>query len=170
MKYSYPLLLVVFWLFILGNIFVATIPIPNNKSFKSKTTIFSFIPQGWGFFTRDPREDIINVYERRNDKIIKVTKTNSSVESYFGISRKNRLKNIELGIITSQIKNEHWAVGAKSNFSLTDIATDTITHNFKPQNFFGEYYLVKQERIPWAWSKNYKNLVMPYKYVKIYVK
>lgn len=170
MKYIYPLLLVLFWFFVLGNVFSSTIPIPNDKTFENKTTIFSFIPQGWGFFTRDPRENIINVYKRKDGKLFKVTKTNSSSESYFGISRENRLKNIELGIITSKFKDVQWSEGAKNNFVLENIKTDTITHNFKPQHFFGEYYIVEQERIPWAWAKNYRNLVMPYKYIKIYVK
>lgn len=170
MKYLYPLLIVLFWIYILGNIFISTIDIPINKTFESKTTIFSFIPQGWGFFTRDPRESIINVYKKDDENIIKITTPNSTAESFFGMSRKNRLKNIELGIITSKIRDDQWIEGEKNRFILKDIKIDTIAHNFKPQHFFGEYYIVEQNRVPWAWSKNYKNLVMPYKYVKIYVK
>ncbi|MBT8317779.1 MAG: SdpA family antimicrobial peptide system protein [Lutibacter sp.] len=169
-KYLFSFFILIFWSAILINIFMASFPIPSNKSFLNKTIIFSVIPQGWGFFTRNPREELITVYKSHNDSLVKITEQNSSLSSFLGISRKSRLHNIELGTILSKIDENMWVKGKPNELKFDNIKYDTIMSSFYPKNMIGEYFIVKQERIPWAWSKNHKNLVMPYNYARIYVK
>ncbi|MFH6993129.1 SdpA family antimicrobial peptide system protein [Flavobacterium sp. FlaQc-48] len=170
-KYLYPTLIVGFWIIFLSYIFEASIPIPSNETFKRKATFFNIIPQGWGFFTRDPRENEIWTYQILNNTAIKVTQTNGNLNNFYGASRKNRLISIELGLLVSQIHTSSW-INMKGGKLILDkkIHTDTILNSLNPCNIKGNLFIVEQERVPWAWSKNLHTIVMPYKYAKVYVK
>ncbi|MGC6479431.1 MAG: SdpA family antimicrobial peptide system protein [Flavobacteriaceae bacterium] len=167
----YIIVIFSFWAFLFYYIFISSIPVPSNIKFENKSRIFSLLPQGWGFFTRDPRENITTLYEidKLGNGYIKFTKTNNASNNYFGISRKNRLINLELGVVTSRLNQGNW-IEKKGVFDLDfQIQIDTIYTGFYPKNIKGDFFIVEQERIPWAWSKN-KDLVMPFKYKRIYVK
>lgn len=170
-KYFYPALVSSFWILFLSYVFKASIPIPSNETFKRKALIFNIIPQGWGFFTRDPRENEIWTYQILDNSILKVTETNGNLNSFYGASRRNRLINIELGFLVSQIHASSWIKmkGGKLIFD-KKIHTDTIINSFNPLTIKGSFFIVEQERVPWAWSKNSDTIIMPYKYTKIYVK
>lgn len=164
--------LVLFWFLIIYNIFISSIPIPTSSSYIKQTTIFNIIPQGWGFFTRDPREDEIIFY--REDSISKqvslYSKTNSSLEFYFGASRKNRFTGIEMDFIYKNVPKSSWKKGSTKEFKFdTSTPPDTIKLNFNAQTLKGYYFVAKQERTPWAWGKNYKKIIMPYEYCKVYI-
>lgn len=169
--FFYPILIAVLWITFLNYVFISSLPIPNNTSYKQKATFFNIIPQGWGFFTRDPRENEIYLYTIINNSVVKFTDTNGSQKNFYGASRKNRLIGIELGLLIPKINKSSWKEmkGGKLVFN-PKIHTDTILNKFSPCNIKGTYFIVEQERIPWAWSRNYNNLIMPYKYAKIYVK
>ncbi len=128
------------------------------------------VPQGWAFFTRDPREDELYLLQiNSKDSVVSFTKTNSDKEFYFGASRKNRTIMIEFSLILSKINKNAWRAGENNSFELErSIVPDTISLDFYPQNIKGDFYIVKQERLPWAWSKN-QSLVMPNTYAKIFI-
>ena len=167
----FPLLVLLFWIISLSYVFKSALPVPSNESFFKKTVFFNFLPQGWGFFTRDPREDEVILYQIIEDTAIQYTQTNNSRDNWYGFSRRNRLKLIEAGVIVSQIKDSLWMKMKGGDFILDrGIYTDTINSRFKPCNIKGDYFVVKRERIPWAWAKKQEEIIMPYSYVKIYVK
>jgi len=168
----YPFVLLLFWTFVLSNIFKSSVPVPSEQSYRNKVMLFNFIPQGWGFFTRDPREDQVSYYkvDKATRRIERFTESNSGASSFFGASRKNRLKGFEMGMITAKINDSLWMREEGGNvFFLDDkILPDTIVNHFKPNNIEGDFFVVKQKRVPWA--KKAENIVMPYQYVKIHVK
>ncbi|MEZ0184129.1 SdpA family antimicrobial peptide system protein [Flavobacterium oncorhynchi] len=170
-KYFYPALLITFWIIFLSYIFKASIPIPSNDSYKYKATIFNIIPQGWGFFTRDPRENEVWTYKILNNSVEKISQTNGNLNNLYGASRKNRFIGVELSFLISQINTSSW-IKMKGGKLILDkkTYTDTIINTLKPCSLKGDFFIVEQERIPWAWSKNSDTIVMPYKYSKIYVK
>ncbi|WP_282055427.1 SdpA family antimicrobial peptide system protein [Maribacter luteus] len=173
-KVKHQLLIIFgFWSIVLYNIFVSAIPVPTNEPYLKKGSFFSLLPQGWGFFTRDPRENQLIVYRTSsNDTIVKVTEALGNYKNFFGMSRKGRLRGIELGILTAKINDSSWIEmkGGQNLLFEKSITADTIINEFRPYGFEGEYFFVKQERIPWAWAESYEKIIMPYKYVKIYVK
>ena len=167
-KLTYPIVLCIFWLIALSYIFKSSVPVISDMSFEEKASLFSFVPQGWGFFTRDPREDELVLYEMKNDTIERFTKTNSSMSSFFGVSRKNRLINVESNMLLPEIKDSLWKSMKGRELILDKTSyTDTIINNFHPCNIKGDFFFVMQERIPWAWSGH--NIIMPYKYAKVHI-
>ncbi|WP_291152583.1 SdpA family antimicrobial peptide system protein [Flavobacterium sp. UBA7680] len=170
-KYLYPTIISTFWILFLSYVFKASIPIPSLDSFKQKAILFNIIPQGWGFFTRDPRENEISTYYITDGSIIKFTQTNGNLNNFYGASRKNRFHGVELGLIVSQINPNSWVKMKGGKFILNQkIHTDTIINSLNPSNIKGDFFIVEQERIPWAWAKNSDTIIMPYKYAKIHVK
>ncbi len=162
--------IILFWCFFLLGVFNNSLPIPKSNSFEFKATIFSFLPQGWGFFTRNPREESISLIKKKSDKLIDELGVNGKFNNFWGASRKNRFRNIEFSIIKNNINDSSWVNGDIDKFNLDDnIKTDTIVNLTNPKTILGNFFIVKQERVPWAWARM-ENVVMPYKYVKIYVK
>lgn len=171
-KLLYPLLLCLFWLLILWQVFKASLPIPSGSSFAVKQSFFSVLPQGWGFFTRDPREEQVLFYRLdTNGKAQLFTKTNSDKSFFFGASRRNRTASIEAGALLAAIQKTAWIPKAGGDTLLfdADSQTDTLHNAFKPSSIVGNFILVKQQRTPFAWAARYDKVVMPYHYTKIHV-
>ena len=167
-RFIYPIMICVFWGIVLSYVFKSSVPVVSNMSHHEKASLFNFFPQGWGFFTRNPREEELILYRIEKDTTVRFTQTNSSSSSYFGLSRKNRLINIEASIVVSEVDDSLW-IPMKGRELVLDLNTytDTIVNNFKPCHIQGDFFLVMQERIPWAWSES--DIIMPYKYVKVHI-
>lgn len=168
-RLTYPFALSVFWLIVIGYIFNATLPVVSGGSFSQKMNTLSITPQGWGFFTKDTREEQLIVYQLgKGGDIQKFTKTNSSLSSFFGLSRKTRFIAMEAAHISAKISDTLWRKMEGGKLILDKNApTDTLTNFIKPTNLVGDFFFVVMERIPWAWAGN--DIVMPYKYAKVHV-
>jgi len=73
------------------------------KKSPTKTFIAGLIPQGWSFFTKDPREENLDVYGLEENGLKKYTLTNQSVRSYFGLSRNNRRLSFEASLLSATV-------------------------------------------------------------------
>lgn len=159
------LIFTIFWIMLLSY-FVITVFIlsigqnvyqENYSSFTQKT-INSVLPQGWGFFTRNPIETKYRIYSIEDSKLELVNRKNSSPQNLFGLSRKSRRFGYEFSKIYTSIKPENWN---KPNNELIEKLKsnylDTLTIN---SDYFlikeGKYLIVKYENVPWAWSKQVK--------------
>ena len=85
--------------------FVITLCSSETVYKKTPTTTFisGLVPQGWSFFTKDPREENLDVYGLEEDKLRKYTLTNQSVRSYFGLSRNNRRLSFEASLLSATV-------------------------------------------------------------------
>lgn len=147
---------------------------PIRYKFPNQKNILSFIPQGWAFFTRSPREAQILVYHIENNQINKLEiSRHSSPENYFGLNRKQTFKMNELQFIIDQFEPEDYVTtfwNYLENFQgqipnelhrVSSIFKHSLLKN-------KEILLVIQEIVPWAWSNN-ANLKMPSKAIRIYI-
>jgi len=143
---------------------------PLSISQKESNLVFTLLPQGWGFFTRNPRELQTLIYRKTVEGYVLVNKSGSEPEYLFGLSRISRRKNIEFGQIFSKIPDSLWIDCPSKRISDCDPES---AYNFKNQyiNPFcvGDFLLISQEPIPWAWSRSYYDIKMPFKYCKIHV-
>jgi hypothetical protein len=55
--------------------------------------------------------------------------------------------------------NDEFIVASDSTISLNSSLANPL--------LCGEFIFVSQERLPWAWSKRYQKVVMPYKKINI---
>lgn len=131
-------------------------------------------PQGWAFFTKDPREEHTIFYKIDKNNLQELDFKNGAMNSSFGISRKNRIMLIEIAQIVNQIDSVSW-VDLKSKEDLntykdTTKSLEVINFVNKAELENGDYMIVKQRPVPWSWRENKDNLFMPAKGVKIKLK
>jgi len=170
-KYKFfitAIFLAVIWL---GLIFFLTTshfkfsPLKISRIFTREQVLL--VPQGWGFFTRNPREDLYVVYKKntQNDyeKFIDV---NFTFANSLGLSRQNRIQYNEV-LYSIDINDSLWL---KTRLEYNEVKLDTI---FKLENAFqnpsicGEYLIKKEEPLPWAWRKSINKIKQDKKYILI---
>lgn len=128
------------------------------------------MPQGWGFFTKDPRDNQLDVYKIENEKIKRVTIKNFSMKTYFGVSRKARFIGYESAQIINSIDEKYWKSDIFGN--LSELNNDII---FKYDNDSlkyltkGTYIFITYKVIPYKWAKNNqeKNNPIEFAFVEI---
>lgn len=126
-------------------------------------------PQGWGFFTRTPKDDNVNIYLVKNNSIKLLSYPNGSYKNYFGGSRKSRTVGMEISIILSKLKTVPWDTITVNSQVLH---MTKVVHHINSQSLFylskGEYLLVKKPITPWAWYGNKYNFI-PYETIHVQV-
>lgn len=132
---------------------------PLNKSYYSQIKFASGFPQGWAFFTKsakDPQIFMIEYDKPRNIKILNFQST--STDFYLGVSRHNRILNVEIGNILSKLDStiKPYQVKAKKIEDIFEyikakkikFTSINIEKKLAP-DFNGEYVIVIQEMLPW---------------------
>ncbi|UCJ08207.1 SdpA family antimicrobial peptide system protein [Chitinophaga pendula] len=157
--------------------FVALASLPNNpvalKS-NSRFHVISFLPEGWAFFTRNAREDVLYVYKKQPDghwELVNVP--GSSLRFIFGLNRKGRAIGPEIAVLLRQLNDEDWLESRYpvSSFFKTDTLRPHIVNNTAPDPACsGDLIFQLTPPIPWAWAGSGKEIIMPYKIIRLYVK
>jgi len=126
----------------------------ESYSNSTQKTINSILPQGWGFFTRNPKETKYRIYLMKGNELQIVNRKNSSSSNAFGLSRKYRRFGYEFTKIYTSIKSKRWnKVNTQEIPKLKQNISDTV---YIDSSFLlikeGSYLIEKYENIPWAWS------------------
>ena len=167
-------------LYIVGQLFVVvfviltmTISLPHNPlsiyNSEVTSTFQSFLPEGWAFFTRNPKEDEVIIYYKENGKWIQNPLTPlSKPGNSFGLNRLVRAQSVEMAMIIPQPSEKDWQ-HCKGNF-VDCIKKDTTkiieVRNISPMPILKDTIaIVSYSPVPWAWSELKKSEEMPAKYV-----
>ena len=140
----------------------------NHFNFK----MFSFIPQGWAFFTRSPREAQIILYEMQKDgNITKYPQKHSSYKNLFGLDRKAskviaEIQGLKLKLHDSLFINSKWRFQIVHGGEFPQ-KIEEIQNEIHDPILCGEYLLVFQKPVPWAWSRSIKTIEMPAKIIRL---
>lgn len=123
-----------------------------------KATVFfsKIIPQGWGFFAKNPREDLyLNIYSLSDKKILDVMPVASHYTNFGGLSKKTQMISFESSLILSQIDSTAWKPW-NGQFSTLEsdyvIICDTNLHYLVE----GDYAFIRKGVTPYLW-RNLKN-------------
>ena len=160
------------FLFIAG-VFIYTVennPIKLNINLENK--IFTFVPQGWAFFTRNPREAQIVIYKKnKTNDLEEIDQRHACIGNLFGLNRNASKIMSELQLIKNKIndslyQNTQWNY---QNNIYTDISLKafSVKNQMKKPILCGEYIVVFQKAVPWAWSKSLYKIKMPAKIIKL---
>jgi antimicrobial peptide system SdpA family protein len=136
-----------------------------------KNTITIIFPEGWGFFTKNPRDLAMEIYKIENGKLKLLDGTNGSSTNLYGLSRSARLIGYETSTAVSEIDSKQWTNCKTRNIK------DNInikTYVIKKRNYFNHLkagvYLVKAFKpIPFAWSKSNQQKFNPFSVIKIQI-
>jgi antimicrobial peptide system SdpA family protein len=141
-------------------------PILNHNTKKAISYLF---PQGWGFFTKDPKEVTIDVYEVDNQNLKLVTINNFSLQNLFGFSREARYIGYELGKLEQYIPktvyiNKLGLVGQNYQKKATVVKIPFIP---KFYSFNKEYVLFQYKIVQFAWINKNQEQYKPYLVARI---
>jgi len=124
------------------------------------------LPEGWNFFTRDPREERVFIYKTNaNSEFTAIEEwPNNAYRNMFGIKRNARAIGTDYGMILSKISDSNWIKIDEKDLSVFF----QRTKNLEPQFFFnypddakeearhflyGDLVFVKKQIIPWSWYR-----------------
>ena len=176
MKKIHIILSLIFGLFLSISLFsiilITSLPFNALKTQVASSSAKALVPQGWVFFTRNPREAQTYFYKRENNKWRPVTSHYSAPSNFFGISRKNRAFNARSAHISMSIKPNSFLDCKNSienciaNFDKTKI--DTLKYLPIFGNIHGDLVLEVSTPTPWAWKKSF-NKKKPIKIARIFI-
>ncbi|UKB82303.1 SdpA family antimicrobial peptide system protein [Chryseobacterium sp. MEBOG06] len=143
---------------------------PLNKSKETKKKYISFFPQGWAFFTKEPRDPLIYLFSFSNNKFDNVIDKNFSLNTFLGASRKSRIINVELQKIVNKIITDSIEYRSEEFLGINELKKNVINRNnnftkvyidkkYIPDINNGKYLIVIEEPLPWALlskTSNYK--------------
>ena len=138
-----------------------------NTNENHKRIITYCFPQGWGFFTKSPRESKIDVYKKKKKKWEKITFKNASKENVFGFSRKSRIVFMETMIINQKIKEKDWK--EYKGIENLNIPTEIFEIDNANLNYLKneEFILIKSKTLPWSWKADLDKKFIPYQIIHI---
>lgn len=138
----------------------------------SGTVVAEFVPQGWAFFTRDPREPYVSLYQQSDGDWEQANSTTmAGPETYFGLDRSARTENYEIDVIANEIPADAW-VECEEELVVQCLpdspepVVDIRAYGEDPR-FCGLVAVTHQEPVPWAWAGLLEE--MPGKYVFVEV-
>lgn len=161
-----------FWLLLFTYSIHSAMPLnPINLPLSGAISANVFMPQGWKFFTRNPREDDIKIFRKNNEGnwVSATFGANSSPVNLFGIKRTARSQGIEIGLLMASIKKDEWVeCKGRTDVCMEQAATNKTIVNESPlPTICGEVAFVMQPPVPWAWSRAKREVVMPSKLIKV---
>ncbi len=161
-----------FWLLLLAYSIDAALPFnPFTLALAQKVRIQAFVPQGWKFFTKNPRDERIDVLAKDDNGRWRsiLLGHNASAANLFGIRRNSRAQGVEFGLIASSLGKNRWiSCSQRVDVCMNAAPVAATVKNISPgPTLCGEVVLVKQPPVPWAWSRSKREVVMPSKCAKI---
>lgn len=142
--------------------------------FENRVDTVVFAPEGWGFFTRDPREPLFLVFGQRDDGTwSQLFGEKTELRTTFAFSRYVRSLYVEAGMISTHVRPTDWQqCSTEPSLCLGGLTGDvkSISSETPSPVICGNVALVQQERLPWAWAKSVSQRTMPSKTVRFNVK
>ncbi|VAW11736.1 hypothetical protein MNBD_BACTEROID03-213 [hydrothermal vent metagenome] len=142
-----------------------------NPHFKLiNSTIFM---ESFGFFTKSPKHDeTFDIYSIYNKRVAKLNLRNNSIYNLFGLSRKNRVRLVEMGKVLPLLKEDSWVILESDIFEKIVLKnTDTLVYKNIKLDVKGlkegQYIITISKPIPWEWNKIKKTTQLKYVAVNI---
>ncbi|WP_242592477.1 SdpA family antimicrobial peptide system protein [Corallococcus exiguus] len=146
---------------------------PLQLPFEDRFDIRLVLPEGWAFFTRDPRDERILSYLRTPDgQWLRAARTpNFQPQNSFGIDRAARAQGVEMGLLLEATRQlGRHACEEEPLKCLERTPSGQKLRNESPNpTFCGQLGLVFQPAVPWAWSRSNrgKTVAMPSKVLRL---
>ena len=165
-------LLNIYWFVVLCFVIINSVVETTTFSIKTKTKqiVNHFIPQGWGFFTKNPKEeDRIFIYKNIGGEYILTFNPNSSLKNVLGFKRKERAKQRDVMFIMNELTDDDFVLCR--SLDKTWCEQNKVRKLKSKFTFYdkGEYFLVLQKPTPWAWAKHSETLLKPTRSTKIII-
>lgn len=159
-----------FWILVISLILFSS----NNSSYpilnyRTQKIIFTLLPQGWGFFTKDPKDATVDVYQLEGKTLKLITINNFSLQNLYGFSRKARYIGYEFGklgqcIPKTAYKNELGTVGKIYPKKITIVKIPFVPKFYPIDN---EFIIYQYKITPFEWINKNQEQYSPYLVARI---
>lgn len=127
-------------------------------------------PQGWSFFTRDPREEKQTVYARQGSKWESVLLSpHGRLSNIGGLRRKSRSQGVEMALLMNGFPFKDWhSCTASLQECLAQLPPGHVVRNISPTpTMCGTVAIVLQKPVPWAWARSSRPVTMPFRILSL---
>lgn len=134
--------------------------------------IRQILPQGWGFFTKSPRDEEFYIYRRTAHGWQNAFDgPQATPRNFLGLSRATRAEGGELGLLTMGIDSKAFLTCRTSNRACIERQRRVIkVVNTQPNPFYcGEIALAYRKPVPWLWQYEFKGVSMPVRVLRMNV-
>ena len=137
---------------------------PISLPFEQKVNAQMWIPEGWKFFTRNPREERVAMLVQKDGQWINGSRTpNANPSNAFGLDRLGRAQGLEVALLLENVPSEAWSACKGDTTSCLQNTAPTIHRtNISPNpSLCGQVGFVSQKPVPWAWANQGLHVEMP---------
>jgi len=144
---------------------------PLRLSRPSRLNLLIVSPQGWSFFTRDPREAVDHVYQKSGGGWVEALHVNSSPHHLFGVRRDARALSVELTALASGLPADAW-IHCRSDLKTClqgshAAAAVRVSNISLTRLLCGEFAVERRPPVPWAWSRSLDRIRMPSRVLRL---
>lgn len=143
---------------------------PFWETSKHRQNAIRMAPQGWEFFTRNPREPTNQVYVQRDGQWTLDDRFYAGSRSLKMLVQRNRLVDVELAHLLAQVKDSTWTECEEGLRACTEAGRFervAVANESNLRNVCGSFLIERQRPTPWAWTADSDDLYMPAKLVAI---
>ena len=133
--------------------------------FQGKSPLDKMLVQGWGFFTKSPRDVVVQAYDYSTGESIMLPR--SSPKYLFGLSRVPSRITMEIGSSINNVEDSLWVKDYKNTTKYEKGSFVRKKSPFKHRILCDSLVVVNQERLAWAWHKYKDELSYPRNYAKV---
>ena len=137
-----------------------------------KTITNNLFPQGWAFFTKNPRDLVLRIYKIEKGKLLEIDISNQSLKNKMGFSRSARIIGYEMSKVAETVKITDWKQNSTSNiYDHLNDKTIIVNSQFPFKHLTkGEYLLKLYRPVPYAWAKFNQEKFNAFSIAKINIK
>jgi antimicrobial peptide system SdpA family protein len=146
------------------------VSLPGERSMK--LSIQQLLPQGWAFFTRNPREPDLLLFTLDRDGQWRdaMRPPHAEPRNAFGFARASRTQGVEAGVLISRLTDQRWQECRILPVDcLRRAPTVTVANPTPKPTVCGDIGLVSQPPVPWAWSRSGRTVTMPSTVIRLVV-
>jgi len=138
-----------------------------------KPVMVLFVPEGWAFFTKSPRDDRLLPFARsEGGEWAYINRgPNAELRNWLGINRSSRAQGPEMGGLMSQLRAAAWqSCRGDPRRCLEEASVAFTGRNPSPTaTLCGTVGIVLQEPLPWAWYGAGDRIQLPSRVTKLEV-
>ena len=161
------------WMVIIAYAFHPALPYsPIRLPFAREAMTMLWAPQGWAFFTRDPREERETHYVRIGSEWKSaMIAPHGRLSNVVGLRRKSRAQGVEMGLLINDAPAADWQTCTASlQECLNTLPTGRSVNNVSPEpTLCGTVAIVLQKPVPWAWARSARPVTMPFRILPLEV-
>ena len=146
---------------------------PVRLPFEKQIRTLAWIPEGWAFFTRDPREERLLTMRREEDGHwdLGLARSQRALPVCLRPEPRPRAQGVETGLLVGEIPGSAWASCKETPVRCLDGASAprTVRNPSPDPQLCGSLGFVMQKPVPWAWSRSAEKITMPSRVARLEV-